>query len=87
MHKAILEAVSTIIGTTNGEVISMSKIIMRKENCKACGNCVRSCKQNALSFSTEVNEKGYHTVVMDETKCIGCGICYTVCPDYVFTEE
>ena len=30
---------------------------------------------------------GYRTVVVDESKCIYCGMCYTVCPDYVFSIE
>ncbi|HIV20851.1 MAG TPA: 4Fe-4S binding protein, partial [Candidatus Scatomorpha stercorigallinarum] len=41
----------------------------------------------ALRFTEEVNAKGYRMVAVDESKCIYCGICYTVCPDYVFTIE
>ena len=40
--------------------------------------------QDALSVSDFVNEKGYNTVQVDETKCVACGMCYRVCPDYVF---
>ena len=65
----------------------MSKITLKTENCKACGNCIRNCKRGALSFTDEVNDKGYSTVVVDESKCIYCGMCYTVCPDYVFSIE
>jgi len=32
-----------------------------------------------------MNSKGYAVVEVDQDKCIGCGICYTVCPDYVIT--
>lgn len=60
-------------------------IKLTTENCKECGNCVRNCKQGALSFTDNVNAKGYRTVAVNEEKCIGCGICYTVCPDYVFS--
>lgn len=28
------------------------------------------------------NEKGYEPVVFDQSKCIACAMCYTVCPDY-----
>lgn len=65
----------------------MSKITLKTDNCKACGNCIRNCRKGALSFSNDVNAKGYRTVVIDEEKCIGCGMCYTVCPDYVFSFE
>ena len=65
----------------------MSKITLKTENCKACGNCVRNCKRGALAFTEEVNAKGYRTVAVDESKCIFCGMCYTVCPDDVFSIE
>lgn len=59
--------------------------VIKKENCKSCGYCIRACKQGALSVSSEINGKGYAVVEVDQDKCIGCGICYTVCPDYVIT--
>ena len=65
----------------------MSKIILNTENCKACGNCIRNCRFGALAFTDEVNAKGYRTVAADQEKCVGCGMCYTVCPDYVFCIE
>lgn len=65
----------------------MINITLKTENCKACGNCIRNCGKGALSFSDDVNAKGYRTVRVDREKCIGCGMCYTVCPDYVFTIE
>ncbi len=65
----------------------MSKIILNTENCKACGNCIRNCRFGALTFTDEVNAKGYRTVAADHEKCVGCGMCYTVCPDYVFCIE
>ncbi|WP_319471366.1 4Fe-4S binding protein [uncultured Pseudodesulfovibrio sp.] len=52
--------------------------------CKGCGYCILQCPKDALSFSEKVNLKGYNIVELDQDKCIQCGICYTVCPDYVF---
>jgi Dissimilatory sulfite reductase (desulfoviridin), alpha and beta subunits len=52
-----------------------------KERCKGCGICVAACPKKALSFSEEINGKGYNFVVNDHDKCVLCGICYTVCPD------
>lgn len=40
-----------------------------------------ACPKKALSFSEEINGKGYNFVVNDHDKCVLCGICYTVCPD------
>ena len=62
----------------------MSNISLKTENCKACGNCIRNCRFGALSFTDEVNTKGYRIVAVEKEKCVGCGMCYTVCPDYVF---
>ena len=36
------------------------------------------------NFVDNVNAKGYNTIIVDEEKCVVCGMCYRVCPDYVF---
>ena len=37
-------------------------------------------------MTEELNNRGYKHIEVETTeKCIGCGICYTVCPDGVFT--
>lgn len=62
----------------------MGKIVMSTERCKGCLLCVSVCPVKALSPSGELGEKGYETVKVDEGKCIQCGSCYRMCPDYVF---
>ncbi len=62
----------------------MAKIVMETERCKGCLLCVSVCPVGALSPSGELGEKGYETVKVDEDKCIQCGSCYRMCPDYVF---
>ncbi len=62
----------------------MAKVKLTQKNCKSCTYCVNACKQGALYISDKTNENGYNVVDVYEDKCIGCGICYTVCPDYVF---
>lgn len=52
--------------------------------CKNCLYCVKSCPKGALAATGAINDKGYATVEVDRQKCICCGICYNVCPDYVF---
>lgn len=54
------------------------------EWCKSCGYCVAQCPRGALSIGEHLNEAGYHHVLLDESRCVGCGVCYSVCPDYVF---
>ena len=53
--------------------------------CKGCGFFVDACPQNALSLTDDFNPAGYNYAVLDAVSCIGCGTCYTVCPDYVYT--
>lgn len=52
--------------------------------CKSCGVCIKNCPVGAISHSGRFNDSGYDQVTVDPGKCIGCAICYTVCPDYVF---
>ncbi len=54
------------------------------ELCKGCRVCVGACPKNAIIPLEDLNKKGYKVISIDEEKCIGCGFCYKMCPDYVF---
>lgn len=43
-------------------------------NCVACGQCVKSCKVEALYFEEEGGK-----LALDEEKCVGCGGCFVAC--------
>jgi 2-oxoglutarate ferredoxin oxidoreductase subunit delta len=62
----------------------MEKIILHVQSCKSCGYCAKACPKKAITIDGLINKKGYQTTVVDENKCIKCGTCYTVCPDYVY---
>ena len=62
----------------------MEKIKMRTELCKGCFLCVSVCPVGALSPSGVLGAKGYEIAKVDQEKCIQCGSCYRMCPDYVF---
>lgn len=49
--------------------------------------CGGVCPVKAIEPLTEVNKKGYEIIRIDEEACIGCGQCYVMCPDYMFTVE
>lgn len=53
--------------------------------CKGCRLCVGTCPVQAIEPLEEINKKGYEIIRIHEDTCIGCGRCYTICPDYVFT--
>ena len=46
-----------------------------EDYCLGCGNCAKRCRHNALTI---VNERA----VVDPDKCILCGYCGGVCPDF-----
>lgn len=39
----------------------------------------------AISMTDEINSRGYKHIRVYAGDCVGCGICYLVCPDAVFT--
>lgn len=62
----------------------MKKVVLHPDSCKGCRYCLHFCPKEALSVTEMVNSKGYLPVQVDAHKCITCGLCYIVCPDYVF---
>jgi len=46
--------------------------------CRDCGICVEVCPESAISRK-EINNDDFEMVV-DETRCIGCGFCAKACP-------
>ena len=62
----------------------MATLNLNVERCKSCSYCIISCPKKALQLSGSLNKEGYDYVIVDDDKCIRCGICDTVCPDNVF---
>lgn len=61
------------------------KASVNTDRCKACGLCIIHCPVKAIRLTDHFNEGGYKTIQVDQSVCIGCGVCYTVCPDGVFS--
>lgn len=55
----------------------MEKIVY-KILCTGCASCLNICKKKAISM--EVGEDGFKYPVIDESKCINCGLCKKKCP-------
>lgn len=51
----------------------MASVMIEKEKCIGCGNCVKDCVSGFLKL-----ENG--KAVVGTAGCIGCGHCYAVCP-------
>lgn len=63
----------------------MEKLFIDTDRCKNCLYCVKNCPKQALRVDIhQVNKLGYQPTMVDHEKCIKCGICYLVCPDYVY---
>ncbi len=52
--------------------------ICKAENCTGCMACLNRCPRDAISEAQ--NERGFYIPKIDESKCIGCGLCKQVCP-------
>ena len=67
----------------------MSKLTFNTDNCKGCGLCVDACPKKILRLATEkINKKGHSPAgITDQSLCIGCAFCATMCPDCVITVE
>lgn len=57
------------------DLANKKRKLIIEDYCVACGKCVERCGQNALSI---VEGKAN----VDYSKCVLCGYCATVCPDF-----
>ena len=47
-------------------------------NCCGCGACYNTCSKGAISM--QHNKEGFLVPVVEEEKCIDCGLCLKACP-------
>lgn len=52
--------------------------IKNKIECCGCNACGDVCAHNAITFKTD--EEGFWYPVVDQAKCVDCGLCEKVCP-------
>lgn len=67
------------------EVETVPRTLRIYERCIGCGACVDECKQDALAIDYEQKDKSRGKdgqSVVDMKKCILCGYCAEVCPEF-----
>lgn len=52
--------------------------IDNKYNCSGCSACVHSCPKKCITMITD--DEGFKYPLINEDVCIGCGICFKICP-------
>ena len=55
----------------------MEKIFEDNELCSGCAACYNICPQNAIKMQKD--ERGFLYPVIEQEKCINCGICNKTC--------
>ena len=57
-------------------------VVIRADLCKNCGYCIKFCPKKILAPGTQRNRMGaFYPVMTDESACITCAICATMCPE------
>jgi len=52
--------------------------VIQIEKCNFCDQCVRSCVHQAIRFED-------HEFLLDQTRCVSCGLCVSLCPKIALT--
>jgi len=53
-------------------------ILADRLHCTGCSSCAQKCPKNAISMLPD--KEGFLQPVVDDTKCIKCGLCEKTCP-------
>lgn len=54
------------------------KFIIEKDLCNGCLACFNVCRHNAIKLHIDLD--GFTYPIIDETKCVDCGLCKRTCP-------
>jgi|SRR5712691_3031743 len=58
-------------------------VVVGEEMCKACGFCLAVCPVDVFAWRTTPNRLGWFPMITaHEENCIGCMLCYQICPDF-----
>ena len=54
------------------------RTVCRENSCTGCMACIGKCKKNAITIKDSM---AAYNAVIDESKCVNCGMCEKVCPN------
>jgi 2-oxoglutarate ferredoxin oxidoreductase subunit delta len=58
-------------------------VVVGEDMCKACGFCLSVCPVDVFAYRKTPNKLGWFPMVTaHEQNCIGCMLCYQICPDF-----
>ena len=58
-------------------------VVIGEDMCKACGFCLAVCPVDVFAWRKVANGIGWFPMyVAKEENCIGCMLCYQICPDF-----
>lgn len=65
----------------------MKRVEINPERCKSCELCTDACPKKIIEIAPDrMNTQGYRPAqVSDNSRCVGCGFCFMVCPDCAIT--
>jgi formate hydrogenlyase subunit 6/NADH:ubiquinone oxidoreductase subunit I len=52
--------------------------IISEKLCCGCGNCANTCSLEAIRM--KLDDEGFLYPIIDDNKCVDCGLCREVCP-------
>jgi 2-oxoglutarate ferredoxin oxidoreductase subunit delta len=62
------------------------RVTVERDFCKACRFCIEVCPVDVFRWSKDVNALGWTPIeVAHQENCVGCMLCYQVCPDFCLT--
>lgn len=52
--------------------------LAKRDHCTGCTACAAACPKDAITMAADAD--GFCRPVVDDSKCIGCGLCEKICP-------
>ncbi|HBV00362.1 4Fe-4S dicluster-binding protein, partial [Thalassospira lucentensis] len=58
-----------------------TKAVINPDNCIECGRCHIACEDTShQAIAMNVKEDGHREFVVIDEECVGCNLCYHICP-------